>query len=189
MKCTAIVLAAGRGQRMLGHGPKPLLPINGMPMLVRSLQAYLGSTVTDIVVVLGYAAKQVVNALPDDPRIRHLEHSDWALGLGSSIAFAMRNLSTSDHVLLGLGDMPWVLASTVESLLQQPAHFSLVAPSHEGTRGHPVRFGPRWISDLAALSGDAGAAALLKRHRQDLTLCPVPDSGILRDVDCFDDLQ
>ena len=37
--------------------------------------------------------------------------------------------------------------------------------------------------ELAALTGDAGARAILERERAQLTVIDVDDAGVLRDVD------
>ncbi|MDD3355260.1 NTP transferase domain-containing protein, partial [Zoogloea sp.] len=64
----------------------------------------------------------------------------------------------------------------------------LVAPVHEGKRGHPVGFAARWRSDLLASTGDQGARELLTRHGALLQGVPVSDPGVVRDIDVPADL-
>ena len=52
MHVTAIVPAAGAGTRFGGPVPKQYLPLQGVPLLARTLRALLASGVVDCLVVL-----------------------------------------------------------------------------------------------------------------------------------------
>lgn len=63
---TAIILAAGRGNRMGSEIPKQFLEINGKPVLYYSLNAFEQSSVDDIVLVTGkediaYCKEQIID--------------------------------------------------------------------------------------------------------------------------------
>ncbi|HWS58703.1 MAG TPA: 2-C-methyl-D-erythritol 4-phosphate cytidylyltransferase [Actinotalea sp.] len=51
MRAVAILTAAGRGSRLGADGPKALVPLAGVPMVVRAAHGLLGSGVVDHVVV------------------------------------------------------------------------------------------------------------------------------------------
>ena len=53
----AVVLAAGQGSR-LGHRPKSLIELAGIPLIRRQLIALSGAGVDQLVVVLGHYATQ-----------------------------------------------------------------------------------------------------------------------------------
>jgi UDP-N-acetylglucosamine diphosphorylase / glucose-1-phosphate thymidylyltransferase / UDP-N-acetylgalactosamine diphosphorylase / glucosamine-1-phosphate N-acetyltransferase / galactosamine-1-phosphate N-acetyltransferase len=58
----AVVLAAGRGTRMgaaTEHTPKPMLPINGRPMLEHILERLAAAGVTRFLIVVGYRHEMV----------------------------------------------------------------------------------------------------------------------------------
>jgi molybdenum cofactor cytidylyltransferase len=85
--------------------------------------------------------------------------------------------------------MPWLSSSTVASIataLRRGA--ALAAPTHRGTRGHPVAIGARYFPELQTLSGDEGAKRLLAAHAAEIELIAVDDPGVLRDVDTQSDL-
>jgi molybdenum cofactor cytidylyltransferase len=64
----------------------------------------------------------------------------------------------------------------------------VVAPIHDGRRGHPVLFGGDWVPALRALDGDTGAQALIRQAGDRFTAVPVDDAGVLFDVDRPEDL-
>jgi molybdenum cofactor cytidylyltransferase len=65
---------------------------------------------------------------------------------------------------------------------------TIVAPSWQGQRGHPVGFSQTLGSHLAALSGDVGAKAVISAHLEQLQLLECDDPGVLRDIDKPEDL-
>lgn len=57
----AIILAAGRGTRLRPYTnmtPKPLLPVNGMPIIEHIILALSQAHITDITIITGYRARQ-----------------------------------------------------------------------------------------------------------------------------------
>jgi len=88
-----------------------------------------------------------------------------------------------------LADMPFIQDSTLRRAVQAlETGALLVAPFHAGQRGHPVGFHSRFRDELLALSGDAGARAILARHAAALTRFDVDDAGVVLDVDTPADL-
>lgn len=69
----AVILAAGVGGRLGAHTdavPKPLVPVNGRPLLGYTLDALASAGVDDAVVVTGYRQDQVRGALAASGRMR-----------------------------------------------------------------------------------------------------------------------
>ncbi len=65
---TAMILAAGRGERMRPLSdttPKPLLPVGGVPLIVRQLRALAAAGVADVVINAAHLADRLVAALGD----------------------------------------------------------------------------------------------------------------------------
>jgi 2-C-methyl-D-erythritol 4-phosphate cytidylyltransferase len=64
MEALAIIVAAGRGERMEGGVPKAFLPLGGVPMLVHSVRVFAAApSVTAIVVVAPEARVDEVRAM------------------------------------------------------------------------------------------------------------------------------
>ena len=62
----AVLLAAGSASRM-GHRPKSLLELDGVPLIRRQMLALSGAGVKDIVVVLGHYADRIKEAIRELP--------------------------------------------------------------------------------------------------------------------------
>ena len=62
----AMILAAGRGNRMrpfTDHTPKPLLPVQGQPLIVYHLQAFAKAGITEVVINLGHLGHKIKDFL------------------------------------------------------------------------------------------------------------------------------
>ena len=62
----AVLLAAGSGSRM-GHRPKSLLELGGVPLIRRQLIALSGAGMDEVVVVLGHYADRIEEAVKEFP--------------------------------------------------------------------------------------------------------------------------
>ncbi|TBW09206.1 nucleotidyltransferase family protein [Azotobacter chroococcum] len=102
-------------------------------------------------------------------------------GMGESIAAAVSHAEDCAGWLIALGDMPFILPSTVGRVLRALEEHPLVVPTWQGRYGHPVGFGRGCRAELAALDGDRGAKRLLREGR--VHELAVEDRGVLRDVD------
>lgn len=65
MKCTAVILAAGKGSRMKSSVQKQFMELDGYPLIYYALRAFEHSCVTDIILVTGeseveYCRTQIV---------------------------------------------------------------------------------------------------------------------------------
>lgn len=69
----AILLAAGRGRRLAGDGPKCLLEIEGKTLLERHAVNLLESAVTQLTLVVGYQREKIEAALPKLPSALEIE--------------------------------------------------------------------------------------------------------------------
>ncbi len=99
MTARALILAAGRGERMRplsDHTPKPLLPLHGKPLIAWHLEALARAGVREVVVNTAWLEEQFAPALGDGARwglsIRYsTEGRDWggALETAGGIATAL----------------------------------------------------------------------------------------------------
>ena len=90
-----------------------------------------------------------------------------------------------------LGDMPLVAPSVIDRLIAafNPTEGrTLCAPSFEGTVGNPVLWGRESFAEMASLTGDRGARALLEAHSDQLVEIAVASDAVLTDIDTPDAL-
>jgi len=65
---TAMILAAGRGERMRPLSdatPKPLLPVGGVPLIVRQIRSLAAAGITEVVINAAHLAERLVAVLGD----------------------------------------------------------------------------------------------------------------------------
>lgn len=107
-------------------------------------------------------------------------------GLGTSTAAAARWAAEqgADALLIVLADMPLVSAATLQQLAAGPLPAAVAYPG--GKPGAPACFPASMLAELGALSGEPGAASLL-RGRDQVRLVEVEPTE-LRDVDRPEDL-
>lgn len=67
----AMILAAGRGERMrplTDTCPKPLLPVNGKPLIVWQIERLVAAGITELVINHAHLGQQIENTLGDGSR-------------------------------------------------------------------------------------------------------------------------
>jgi MurNAc alpha-1-phosphate uridylyltransferase len=109
----AIVLAAGRGERMrpLSDGtPKPLLVVRGKPLIVWHLEALATAGVREVVVNTAWLEEQIVDALGDGARFGLSIHYSME---GRDHGGALETAGGIAKALPLLGDPFWVVSADV----------------------------------------------------------------------------
>jgi molybdenum cofactor cytidylyltransferase len=184
-RIAALVLAAGRSTRM--GGPNKLLaPVDGKPMVRRTVETALASQASDVVVVTGHDVDRVTTAL-DGCRVRQVHNPRFAEGLSTSLARGLDALDGEvDGVLVCLGDMPLVSANVLNRLIAafDPVEGRAIClPSFRGKRGNPVLWARRFFAEMKLVQGDVGARHLIGQHADELVEVEMTDDGVLVDVD------
>ncbi|MGE8573527.1 MAG: nucleotidyltransferase family protein, partial [Burkholderia contaminans] len=181
---TGVLLAGGLGQRFDPSGLHSkllaLLP-DGTPVAVAAAR-HLAAATADVIAVVRPGAEKLAMLL-NEAGCHVVYAPDAMRGMGASLAAGVRATPDANGWLVALGDMPWIAASTYETVTRalEADNASIVAPAHRGVRGHPVGFAAHHFDALAALDGDTGARALFASAP--VQLLDVDDPGIVRDVD------
>ena len=103
----AMLLAAGRGERMAAHTeslPKPLLNVAGKPLITRNLEALALAGIREIVVNVAYRGEMIRQALGDGSAygvtIRYSDEGAQALETAGGIIHALPLLGTEPFVVV-----------------------------------------------------------------------------------------
>jgi molybdenum cofactor cytidylyltransferase len=180
-----VVLAAGLARRM--GRQKLLLELGGKAVVRWSVENVLGH-VRDVVVVTGRDDEGVREALAG-LSVRFAVNPRPEDGQGTSIAVGVAALDPATRAaLIALGDQPRVPAMVISALLEEFARSgrAIVAPSYDGMQGTPVLFGAETFAELRALTGDAGARAVVRARPERVALVTV-DAPMPDDVDTPED--
>lgn len=176
------VLAAGSAKRF--GGGKLDAQCAGKPLGAWALTALSEASLTPGIIVV-----------PPSPPAFTQQASGWTLvtnadaetGLGTSLAAAAAEALQQDagSLLIALADMPLIPPEHLHAIANAPAPAATRYPN--GKPGVPALFGADMLPDLASLTGDKGAAALLAAH-PGLTLIDPPE-GALTDIDTPEELE
>lgn len=189
MKVAGVVLAAG-GSTRFGDNNKLLAPLQGRSLVSYAVDALQASPVEAGAVVLGHEAEAVRATLCEFDGVV-LFNAQWAAGMATSLHCAVRwarDHAGASHLLVMLGDMPFVTAAHISSLTEKAVSHptKIVRAVHGGTAGNPVIVPARAFDALLALRGDEGARALV---RQGFATVDVElDDAVRTDIDTPDAL-
>lgn len=184
---SALILAGGAGRRF--GGGKLLADLGGAPVIRRTADAVLSAGFGEVVVATGAAHPQIAAALAG-LACRIVPTPDWEEGMAASLRAGLAALGTPEQgVLVFLGDMPLVPVALCPPLaaLAQAAGYA-ARPRVGGQPGHPAAFTLAALPDLARLTGDVGAAALLKGREQGVAYLETEAIGAVLDIDAPEDL-
>jgi molybdenum cofactor cytidylyltransferase len=191
-----LILAAGNASRF--GSCKQLADWKGQPLLAATIAAARQLNPARILVVGGAFYPQLLQALPalnssagkgSNTPVELLEFRAWNLGLGHSLAHAIKHLQNSNPVLVLLGDQPLVSAQDLQNLYR---HWSaqpekIACASFANTLGVPALFPAHFKARLYESRGDRGAKNILLRYRNQVMPVAMPSAEF--DVDTPADLS
>ena len=184
---SAILLAAGESKRM--GKPKLLMPFGKSTILEQTVDNLLNSTVSEVIVVLGYKAEEVMPKLAAKP-LKTAINPNYHQGMSTSIVAGLNLIDgKAEAVMLALADQPLVDSKIINELIQQfYAHKKgIVNPAYQGRRGHPIIFTIKYKTELLGLKGDVGGRQIVKEHPDDILEVAVDSPGINIDIDTISD--
>ena len=137
-RAIAVVLAAGQGRRLGGVTPKPLVPISGRPLILRTLDRIFAADVIEQVVLV-VATDQIGRCESLLRSDEALHDRPWVLQGGGatrqqSSSFGLRRVPVeSEIVMIHDGARPFVSGDLIERAVQAAAERQAVVA------GLPVR--------------------------------------------------
>jgi len=180
---SAIILAAGMSKRM--GRPKQLLQLGNKPLIRIVVENVLASTVDEIIVVTGYQAGKVVEAIKDLP-IKIIFNPDYRQGQGTSLAVGVKQLDKStEFFLVFMCDQPLISPSTINTVIDEFRKRGSLAlrPTYKDIPGHPVVFSSILSSNMEQLHEDEGARKVLEGLGARVDYFALQDEGIVIDID------
>ena len=198
---TAIVLAAGQGSRFRAEAGadhhKFLAACVGLdgvsrPVIEQVLRNLPERVVTRWLVTSPERGEVIRLAEAYGCQVVLLDSS----GMGDSIAAAVKATAGANGWLVLPADLPLIQASTLQQLALQLAQLEsrelrVIQPFYQGQKGHPVAFSRAAAKELAELSGDLGAASIVRNaaENQRLRRWDCDDIGCVLDVDTVQALE
>lgn len=187
----AVLLAAGSGSR-LGHRPKSLLELGGVPLIRRQLIALSGAGVDEVVVVLGHHAEAIEAAVRDFP-VTLVHNPVPDAGQASSVRVGLQALAGKlDAVIVALADQPLINAQDITALIgafKKRGEASMVVPRIGGEPGNPVMFDAALRDEWLAGEADAACRRWREANAQRVHWFDTDTQRYRIDIDTPDDLE
>jgi molybdenum cofactor cytidylyltransferase len=189
---TGILLAAGFSRRF-GENNKLLHPLaDGRPIALAAAQNLIQALPTVIAIVRpenhDLAELLMVAGLQVFACGEH--EQEMADSLAAVVRYSSVFAASDKGFVIALADMPYIRPETILAVANALASgASIVVPTYQNQRGHPVGFAAKYRNELEALRGDEGARSILKRHQSEIYMLECDDAGILADIDTPSDLK
>jgi len=184
-----IVLASGMSRRF-GTGNKLLARFGRQSVISCTVQAYIAAYLSPLLVVVGYQAEEIVEAL-NGLSILVVPNPDFLEGQSRSLRHGLLALpECTAAAVIGVGDQPLLRAETIRSLIDEydRSDAPLVVPRYAGQRGNPVLFDRRLFPELLAVEGDRGGRSVVQRYLGEAALVDITDARSGADIDTEDAL-
>jgi molybdenum cofactor cytidylyltransferase len=184
----AIILAAGQSKRM-GQN-KLLMRFAHSTVLETIVDALGGCNLGDCVVVTGHEHERIEALLRGRP-VRFAFNPGYATGeMLSSIQAGLRAMrGECQTALLVLGDQPRIDAKTVQQILEAYVPGSIVVPSYQRRRGHPILLDRAFWPDVLGLPPGANLRQVVNAHTDRIRYLEVDSDAIVRDLDTPEDYR
>ena len=206
-KFEGIILAAGLSTRM--NDWKPKIEIGDVPILIRTIVPMV-NICAKVTIVGGHNYNELVNLVESTTilsdsqknKISLIENKCYINGMLSSVKCGLQNVSAqSEGIFITLGDIPFVLFSTYQKLIEcfsednQAEVYTPVTLLEDGaidkepriSGGHPILIKSTISEHILQCADDEILKDILHSFRH--KFCTVTDKGIGMDIDNFSDLQ
>lgn len=195
LKAAGLIVAAGMSSRMGSF--KPLLDLDGKPLICRTAESLLQGGAEQVAVVTGRNSAAVEQVLTAYDNVTLLHNADYeTTAMFDSIKLGLQQLRQYDAILFLPGDVPCIRSETVRLLLQQwqiqrPDVLHPLYPDANGqsAQWHPPIISGDLIPALLQYDGPQGLKGALAVLAQRVEQLPVPDAGCTMDADYMEDYQ
>lgn len=189
MKAAGLIAAAGLSSRMEGF--KPLMEVNGFPMIAMTVQSMRNAGIREITVVTGFRGEQVKKILApmevsvvENPRYRETD-------MLASVKLGLSSMDVGGGVFFLPGDVPLTEPTTFRKLCgrlrELPQDIRALIPMNGKKQIHPPYLSPGGCAGVLSYQGDMGlkgAMDALGPERLD-----VGDEGAGKDADVRSDFE
>lgn len=190
LRIGAVLLAAGEGARM-GYVAKPLIRLQGVPLINRQLIALSGAGVDEVVVVTGHAREAIEAQVQRFP-VTLAYNANYAQGQQSSVRVGLAALSSNfDAVLIVLADQPLIgtddLTELIAAFKKRPKG-NVVVPVVNGQRGNPIVLDDVARAHILASDTHLGCRNLIERQPELVHVHESHNTRFVTDLDTPEDV-
>jgi len=179
-----VVLAAGKSTRMKEN--KLLLKINGDTLIEHVVNAAKGSSVDEVLVVLGYEATKIKKHLAK-VECRYAVNEKYMKGQSESVKVGFSAISSNAEAVMILpADVALIDVESINRVVEEyrRSKSRIVIASHQQQSGHPILLDRTLFPEVSKIDEDTqGLKAVINRHRADAKYVEVGTENVLIDID------
>jgi CTP:molybdopterin cytidylyltransferase MocA len=191
LRIGAVLLAAGEGRRM-GGVVKPLIRLQGVPLISRHLVALSGAGVDEVVVVTGHARDAIEAQVQSFP-VTLAHNPAYADGQEGSVRVGLGALTGSfDAVFVALADQPMIGAGDLTELMgafKKRSAGHVVVPVVDGQRGNPILLDEVALAEILASGTNLACRHLIGRRPDLVHVHDTPNTRYISDLDTLEDVR
>lgn len=184
-----VVLASGTSSRF-GAANKLLVPIQGVPVVVRTVTAYLAARLSPVVVVVGHDAGAIEASL-SHLSVRFVGNPNYEKGMSRSLVKGVLAVNDARAAVIGVADQPLLSSPVICAMvdLYRDSGAAIVVPRYGQLPGNPVLFDRTLYPELLQVEGDVGGRKVVEAHMKDVVWLEVDDERLRLDIDTQADLE
>lgn len=186
-KIHALILAAGQGRRA---GLAKLSRYIGEDTMLEHLAKVVSSSnLEKTIMVTGYE-KSFAENIAKKYGFLICHNENYMEGMSTSLKAGVRALPEDcQAIVIILGDMPYIKASTINTLVSafETGEKDIIIPRYKNKTGHPLIMSSTYKEQILNIQGDKGARDVIKNNLQNVKYIDINDEGILIDIDEFND--
>ena len=193
MNICGVVTAAGLSSRMGDF--KPLMSINGITIIERTIESMLKAGIDQVVVVLGYRGEEVKKLITkkySKKRVITAFNEEYSTtDMLCSVKIGISKLKKCDAFYILPGDMPAINMRTFQLMNQaiNERKVLVVIPTLDKRRKHPPLVRWECIPDIMGYNGTEGLRGVWNQLGDKLLEVPIEDMGCGMDIDTIQDFN
>lgn len=191
LRVGAVLLAAGAGRRM-GGVSKPLIELQGVPLIRRQLIALSGAGVDEVVVVTGHARDAIEAQVQSFP-VTLAHNANYMEGQQASVRVGLAALSGYfDAVFIVLADQPLIGSADLVELMaafkKRPGG-NVVVPVVNGQRGNPILLDDVALAQMLASDTNLACRHFIERQPERVHVHETGNTRFITDLDTVEDVR
>jgi len=171
---------------------KLLVKIDRKPMIRRVVESALRAKVDEVVVVLGWEAMRVREALAE-LQCYLVVNKDYQKGQSSSVKAGLREVAgRAEAILILPGDVAKIDPRSINMVVEEynSRRSLILVAACAGRSGHPILLSKELFKEIEQIEeATFGLKAVVSRHESEVRMVETGSENVLRDVDTPKDLK
>ena len=169
-------------------------------MINHSVKNILGSSINELIIILGYENKIIKNLIENHNKIKFVYNESFKNGISSSIKIGLKHISkNAEAFFICHGDMPKVNQNIYNKLIKARYKYNkklssefkreIIIPTYEGLEGNPILFSKFMKEKIINIKGDFGAKKIIELNEKKVLRIPFKNEGVTLDYDTQEDFD